>query len=134
MKIIRSLPIAAVFFLFTLSLISCQDDDPYANLTGSYTLSSSTVDGSSAGPVSGNLNFNSDKSGDIDISYVVGNTQYSLEGNFNFTADENTLTLNPGASDEEKWTRVEDEKNKQSFAFDVTQAGDVKGVVLIFTK
>ncbi len=134
MKIFRPLPLLALLFLFSLSLISCQDDDPYANLTGNYTLSSSTVDGASSGPVSGSLKFNSDKTGSIDISYVVGNTEYSLEGNFNFTADENTLTLNPGASDEEKWTRVGDEKNKQSFAFDVPQAGDIKGVVLIFTK
>ena len=134
MKFSRFLQLAAFFMLMTLALSSCQDDDPYANLKGTFTLTDSTVDGVDAGPVGGTLVFNNDKSGTIDIDYVVGATQFSLSGNFNFTANENTLTLNPGASDEEVWTRVEDEKNKQSFAFDVPQAGALKGVVLIFTK
>ena len=134
MKFLKTLKFAAALMFFTLLLSSCQDDDPYANLTGTYTLSSSTVDGASAGPVSGTLRFNANKTGEIDITYVAGNTQYTLEGGFNFTADDTQIILNPGASDEEKWKRVEDEKNKQSFAFDVTQAGDVKGVVLTFTK
>ena len=63
--------------------------------------------------------------GDIDISYVVGNTQYSL-GAISILPQMKCPHPQSGC---QRWRKVDQGrrwKNKQSFAFDVTQAGDVK--------
>ncbi|MBK8702065.1 MAG: hypothetical protein IPN29_21840 [Saprospiraceae bacterium] len=126
------------FYLLALALgltfTSCQDADPYENLDGTFNLTTAYADGVKTSPVGGTITFNADKTGDLDIDYVVATTQASLTGNFEYTATADLITLNPGASDETVWKRKIDESKKQQIEFNQAIGGKNYTILLEFTK
>jgi hypothetical protein len=127
---------AIALFSFTL-LQSCSKDevtDPNANLTGAFTVSAVAVDGvSSTG--SGTLNFvAADKTGDLDMKYRVDVNEYSVTGDFIYTATSSLITLNPGTADEQKWTRITDAANEQKIQFTQNVNNKNRVVAITFKK
>ncbi len=118
-------------------LQSCSKDetnDPNANLIGAYTVSAVVVDGV-ASTGSGSLVFvAADKTGNLDIKYRVDVNEYSLKGDFIYTATSALLTLNPGTASEIKWTRISDKANEQKIQFSQVVNGKNRVIAITFKK
>jgi hypothetical protein len=123
--------------LISMALLqSCkkEDVDPNANLTGVFKVSAVKVDGvASVG--SGTITFDSsDKSGSLDLKYRIDSANFTTTGDFLYTATSTLLSLNPGTSNELKWTRKVDEEKEQGIEFTQSIGGKNRLVAITFTK
>lgn len=123
-----------IFTLFITTYFSCGKSDPLDNLDGTYKLSSVFVDGKGS-TGSGEITFlGVTKTGIITLKYVIDNAEFSLDGTFEFIADEKTITLNPNKTDKVVWNRNVDESKEQEIEFNQTLDGKTRNVVLEFRK
>lgn len=129
-----------IFFLFIalgLVLITSCSKDPVEILYGTWNLVSveaeSTITGEmSTASAAGSITFNEDGTGSLDYNFTVLGASSSTSGMFEYTADENTIQLNPGQPDGLTFTRIENKKNQQILEFEQDYTIDILKIRLTF--
>ncbi|MEZ4897550.1 MAG: lipocalin family protein [Saprospiraceae bacterium] len=102
-----------------LTLISCQKDQT-DNLVGFWRVSevnlNTGVIGTLTLPVSGNMTFNSDGTGNADYTVTAQSSKITHQGDMNWTRAGNTITVTEG-NKTTVYTRTTNEKNMQILTY-----------------
>ena len=123
--------------LIGLLIIVCCSKDPVEILYGSWNLTEVEAESTVTGEISkvtgtGSITFNDDGTGMLDYSFSVLGISTSTSGSFNYSANENTITLNPGQNDALTFSRIENKKKKQVLEFDQDAGVDQLKIRLTF--
>ena len=118
------------FFLFASLAISSCSKDPMEILYGTWNVTKveaeSTISGEkSTADASGTFTFNEDGTGSLNYSFTILGISSNSSGSFEWSANDNTLTLNGGQPDAMSFERIENKKNKQVFQFEIDVTVDV---------
>jgi len=129
-----------VFLLFIavgLIFLSSCSKDPVEILYGTWNLTGveaeSTITGEmSTASATGSITFNEDGTGSLDYNFTVLGASSSTSGMFEYTANENTIQLNPGQPDGLTFSRIENKKNLQVLEFEQDYTIDILKIRLTF--
>ena len=129
--------IIALFLLAGLIITSSCSKDPVEILYGTWNLveveGESTVTGEKAtANGTGTMTFNEDGTGSLDYSFTVLGSSNSSSGTFEYTASDNTITLNAGQPSQLVFDRIENKKNRQVLEFEQDVTIDIFKIRLIF--
>jgi len=116
-------------FLLSISLINCGDDavelpTEQNNLIGTWQVESIEVDGTISGlsvseqpAPTGTITFKKDFTGQESYSYTIKGQTFRESNSFTWVSTNNTITFDAGTEDEQQWSRLINEENKQSGTF-----------------
>ena len=119
--------------LITLTIASCDKDEPLEHLPGTWTLSDVEVDGEDGSGL-GTLTFQEDLTGEMAITFMGGGIQVTRGGSFTYVATNDNITFTGLSQDEFTWSRERNRSDEQVFEFEQTVLAEDFTVRLTFTK